>query len=296
MTLRVGLVGYGDIAQFHVRHLRAAGAVVVGAVTRQEVGPGLQRYGSLAALLPDVDAVTIAVPNHLHASLCIEAIRAGKAVFVEKPLCLTGRELEALEVHLPVVQAPVHTGFRLRHNPRLHAVRERFRPVRHVRCGYQLGIERLAAGKPWTRRRADSGGAFFTLGVHALDLARWLARAAGQPLGDLASAESAPNESADFPLVATIRGSLPDGIEIEAEADLRGDAPLRLSVVIDGQEVANDPAVAGPGPEEASAPDAEYAAMMADFVHAAERAEIRPVAIAEVLAVHRDLVAATSAW
>lgn len=291
-SLRVGLVGYGDVAQYHLRHLRSAGALVVGVVTDRDGVPEIPRYPSLEALLPDVDAITIAVPNHRHAPLSIQALAAGKAVFVEKPLCLTGAELAALETRLPTARAPVHVGFRLRHNPMLQAVRERHRPARCVRCAYRLGIERLAAGKPWTRRKSQSGGALFTLGIHALDLARWLARAAGEPLDALTVIETARDTSADFPLVASVRGRLSNGVAIEAEADLRGDAPFRLSVVIDGLGIADDSTLAGPAPEEASAADVEYAAMMADFVRAAEHTEIRPADLSEILQVHRDLVVA----
>ena len=49
---RVGIVGYGEIAQFHARHLVAAGARVVGAVTRRMPADGLVRYASLEAMLP----------------------------------------------------------------------------------------------------------------------------------------------------------------------------------------------------------------------------------------------------
>ena len=103
--LKVGIVGYGEIARFHSRHLLAAGADVVGVVTRRP-DTGLTVYPSLASMLPHVDAITIAVPNHLHASLCAEAVVAGKAVLVEKPLCLTTAECRMLEALLPSASVP----------------------------------------------------------------------------------------------------------------------------------------------------------------------------------------------
>lgn len=290
MQLRVGLVGFGEIAQYHRRHLTAAGASVVGAVTTRETG-SLTRYSTLAAMLPDVDAVTIAVPNHLHAALATAVVATGKPVLVEKPLCLTEAELVALERTIAASATPVHVAFRLRFNPWLRWWHERLGARREVRCTYRLGIERLADGKPWTRRRAQSGGALFTLGVHALDLARWMAGAGAEPLGDIEAEEDARGGAADFPLRARIRGRLPDGREIVAEADLRDEAPFALTLVVDGVTVADGPPF--PPPDGPGAADAEYAAMMRDFVAAAVSGARDADLMAGALQVHRDLLEAT---
>ncbi len=45
---------------------------------------------------PDVSLVLITTPHHLHASMTIEALKAGKSVFVEKPLCITSDELNEI--------------------------------------------------------------------------------------------------------------------------------------------------------------------------------------------------------
>lgn len=45
---------------------------------------------------PDVSLVLITTPHHLHASMAIEALKAGKSVFVEKPLCLNSDELNEI--------------------------------------------------------------------------------------------------------------------------------------------------------------------------------------------------------
>jgi predicted dehydrogenase len=293
VSLRVGIVGFGDIAAYHARHLAGAGARVVGAVTSRQVPDGLARFGSLASMLGHVDAVTIAVPNHLHAALCIEAVEAGVAVFIEKPLCINDRELGSLATVLPQATRPVHVGFRLRCNPWLRAVRARIEEPRRVRCAYRLGIERLAAGKEWTRREAESGGAFCALGVHALDAARWLARASGRPLANLSAAATHRDDAADFPLVVSLAGSLEGGVTIEAAADLRGDTTFELQIEIDDRN-GRLPIESIPGlrPEDAAAADAEYAAMLRLFVEGAEGGPSPPDEIAELLQCHRDLLRA----
>src|SRR5262245_34432180 len=70
-------------------------------------------YGSYEALLadPDIDAVYIPTPNHLHVPLSLAAIEAGKHVLVEKPVALDSGEAEQLlaaaraRPHLKVMEA-----------------------------------------------------------------------------------------------------------------------------------------------------------------------------------------------
>ena len=66
--------------------------------------------------MPEVDALTIATPNDLHAGMALKAVQAGKAVMVEKPLCITRDELRQLELVLPSAGVPFHLGYRLRFN------------------------------------------------------------------------------------------------------------------------------------------------------------------------------------
>ena len=154
--LRVGLVGFGEIAQYHLRHLESHGAPVVGVVTTRPTPPHLRRFPSLERMLPEVDAVTIAVPNHLHADLCVQVMLAGKPALVEKPVCISADGLAAVEATLPVMRAPIHLGYRLRFNPAIRALKARVHAPREVRCTYRLGIDRLA-GKTDAPHRERSG-------------------------------------------------------------------------------------------------------------------------------------------
>jgi predicted dehydrogenase len=291
--LRVGLVGFGEIAQYHLRHLESHGASVVGVVTTRPTPPHLRRFESFERMLPEVDAITLAVPNHLHADLCVRVMVAGTPALVEKPLCISAEGLAAVEATVPVMRAPIRLGYRLRFNPAIRALKARLHAPREVRCTYRLGIERLARGKEWTRRTSESGGAFFTLGVHALDLARWLANANGQPLHSFHSSAGARDASADFPLLVSARGTLPNGAAIEAAADLRGDAPFQLEIAVDGTRVdLSESGWAGPAPEQDGAADAEYAGLIGDFILAIRTGSTDRDAMLEVIESHRELLAA----
>jgi len=108
MSVRVGLIGLGEVAQLmHLPILADDERFRIAAVT--DVSPSLtayvaNRYGvtkrpaSADALIadPQIDAVFILTPDHLHAELLEKAMRAGKHVFVEKPACLTAAQLEPL--------------------------------------------------------------------------------------------------------------------------------------------------------------------------------------------------------
>ncbi len=292
--LRVGVVGFGEIGRVHIQHLQQAGAKVTGVVTHhRESRPGFPFYDSLKSLLPDVDAVTIAVPNYLHAKFCLEAMRAGKAVLVEKPLCLTASELAELEATLLSTSVPVKLGFRLRWNPRLRALRERLDHVRSVDCCYRLGIDKLAAGKDWTRHQDKSGGALFTLGIHALDLIRWLVGAQGAPLSDMEVLADYGDDSSDFPLVVSLSGRLLNDIHITAEADLRGDTPFSLGLKIDAEKGCYpDPSLPWPGPEDEAATDCEYMGLIKDFVRASKHGKPNRDEVFEYLESHRELIKA----
>jgi len=141
----VGIVGWGHIAREHAKHLQTAGARVVGIVSRQsDLHLPFAVYSKIEDLLPQVDAITVAVPNHLHASCCLKAVRAGKAVMVEKPVCINADELNELESLLPVAQVPVHVGYRLRFNPSMLKLRTQIKGLHSIKCIYRLGIELLA--------------------------------------------------------------------------------------------------------------------------------------------------------
>lgn len=101
MTLRVGLVGYGAIARRHREAIELSrGAELVALATSQPDPkiPGVSVYSDFDQLLAarDVDAIVICTPSGYHAKQALSALKAGKHVVVEKPLCLDFESGEAV--------------------------------------------------------------------------------------------------------------------------------------------------------------------------------------------------------
>ena len=106
----------------------------------------------------------MAVPNHLHASACLTALAAGKSVFLEKPWCVTESQCAAIGHALAGCTVPVHAGFRLRWNPRIRHLKDGLLARAASRASIGSASTDWPRESPWTRREAESGGAFFTLG------------------------------------------------------------------------------------------------------------------------------------
>ena len=107
--VQVGIVGCGEVTQlmhlpslsqlqdkFHVTALCDISPNVVTKVADTwNVAKRFHDYQELVAQA-DVDAVLIANPNAYHAAVALDSIAAGKHVLIEKPMCITFREADAV--------------------------------------------------------------------------------------------------------------------------------------------------------------------------------------------------------
>jgi len=96
--------------------------------------------------LTEVDAVLVATPDAHHATVVLDAIAAGKHVLVEKPLCLTLRELDAIAAAQDRAGVLVQVGYMRRYAPAfLHAVEALggVGEIRLARVQHVLGLNRL---------------------------------------------------------------------------------------------------------------------------------------------------------
>lgn len=187
--VRVAVLGTGSIAQVvHLPILSRMRGVEVAAVVDADHAKARTiagRFGVGSAPRaqeevlenPEVDAVVVCTPSHLHEEHVRQALAAGKHVLCEKPLALTPEGVER-------ILAEEGADRRL-----LVAMNQRFRPdaaaLKTFVSGGELGEvfylkagwlnRRLGRGRrSWRQRRAAGGGALMDLGVQMLDLALWL--------------------------------------------------------------------------------------------------------------------------
>ncbi|WEX10601.1 Gfo/Idh/MocA family oxidoreductase [Chelativorans sp. AA-79] len=148
MPISVGLIGLGEVAQLmHLPLLaddpkfRIAGVCDVSPMLVEAMG---DRYGARLRTTrageifaaQDIDAVFILAPDHLHSELLAQAIEAGKHVFIEKPVCLTRRELLPLIERHRSNPKTVFVGYMRRYARPFLALKERMpamTEIRHVR-------------------------------------------------------------------------------------------------------------------------------------------------------------------
>jgi predicted dehydrogenase len=122
---------------------------------------------------PDVDAVYIALPNHLHADYAIRAARAGKHVLVEKPIATN--EQDALAMIDAAREAGVFlmTAYRLHNEPGTIAVLEHIRNEAIGRPLFFQSVFSFQAALGNHRLKAASwGGPLQDIGVYCVNAAR----------------------------------------------------------------------------------------------------------------------------
>jgi predicted dehydrogenase len=192
-TLGVGVVGIGWVACEHLRaftrnpHVRIAMLCdrdPERARTRLtdagiDVGDArwTRRYDDLLRS-PDVDIVSIATPNHLHADQAVRAARAGKHLLLEKP---TGLDLAELrQIRDAVRKAGVRSivSFELHYNPYLQFVRwmresGRLGRLHFARIQYLSRVTDWYSGWSWVRTTRSGRSHLLAAGCHAVDALRW---------------------------------------------------------------------------------------------------------------------------
>ncbi|WP_010272610.1 Gfo/Idh/MocA family protein [Paenibacillus senegalensis] len=146
--------------------------------TAEQAGIG-KAYGSYEELLadPELDAVYIPLPNHLHKEWTIKAARAGKHVLCEKPAALNEQEAEEM------VQACKEAGvffaeaFMYRYHPRYDRIKEIIRSgeigeIRGIHSTFTFNSS--GAGENVRFHREMGGGSLYDVGCYPISVARYL--------------------------------------------------------------------------------------------------------------------------
>jgi predicted dehydrogenase len=198
--LGLGVVGAGSFAgsvlipAFARTDARLEAIASAGGITARHLG---ERFGFHAAATTldgvlgtaGVDAVVLCTRHNLHADHAVRALRAGKHVFVEKPLALTEADSEAVLAAQAESARVLTVGFNRRFSALSTELRDRLARRREpVGIVYRVNAGPLPASH-WTRDRAIGGGRILGEVCHFVDLCAFLVgvrldAVSGAALGD----------------------------------------------------------------------------------------------------------------
>jgi len=137
---------------------------------------GFERFDTPAGVLddPDIGLAVIATRHSSHAELTERALNASKAVFVEKPPCLTVAELVRLREVRAGSAAPLFVGFNRRHAPLAKRMQEYFtQPATPMTLLYRVSVGTVDSDH-WLDDPEEGGGRLVGEGCHFIDFASWL--------------------------------------------------------------------------------------------------------------------------
>jgi len=188
MTLRVGVIGTGSIANMHLKSYAAHPDVELATLYDLNVERAREKaatFGalhvaeSLQELLDDttIDAVSVCTWNDSHAELAIKVLESGKHVLVEKPLSTTVAEAEKLARAVERSGKRLQVGFVRRFASNAETLKAfidagELGEIYHAKA---TNIRRLGNPGGWFADSTRSGGGpLLDIGVHVLDLCWYL--------------------------------------------------------------------------------------------------------------------------
>ncbi|MFL6562815.1 MAG: Gfo/Idh/MocA family protein [Bacillus sp. (in: firmicutes)] len=193
--VRWGIIGCGDVTEVKsgpafqkiknselVAVMRRTGELAKDYAERHNVP---KWYDDADALIndPDVDAVYIATPPGSHKEYTIKVAKAGKPVYVEKPMALNFAECNEMIAACKAARVPLYVAYYRRAQPRFVKIKELLEnkeigDVRFVSTTqYQKASEDVKDSEnlPWrVQPELSGGGLFFDLASHTLDLLDFL--------------------------------------------------------------------------------------------------------------------------
>jgi myo-inositol 2-dehydrogenase/D-chiro-inositol 1-dehydrogenase len=198
VTLRVGIIGCGQIAQAHAvsfRLLADDGTARLVAAADPEPA-GIDRVANIAGTVerryadgdeliadPDVDAVLVVAPTRFHRDLILAVCEAGKPLFTEKPLAPSFETVVEIVDAVARAGIPAQVGFQSRFHPIIRFLHESVADRRYgAPMGYLIRDDQfwptgdvVDGHTSWRSRAAEAGGgALLEHSIHSCDVACWL--------------------------------------------------------------------------------------------------------------------------
>jgi predicted dehydrogenase len=182
-VIRVGIIGSGGMGNAHARQYRKMSDVDLTFFDRSieatetfssrwDCAPAV----SVDDLIASCDVVDVCLPTDLHLHFGLKAIAAGKAVFMEKPMCRTLADCAELINASNAASVPLMPGQVVRYFPEFKLAN---RLVKKGAIGEPAAARTRRGGGPpkgadlWFMDHERSGGVLLDLAIHDFDWLRW---------------------------------------------------------------------------------------------------------------------------
>ena len=188
-TLKVGIIGAGSISEAHIKGYKALDNVELYAlcdINEERAKEKAEKHGFAHVYtdydemlkLEDLDAVSVCTWNNGHAPATIAALKAGKHVLCEKPTAMNAKEAAAMKEAADESGKLLMIGFVRRHGNDAKILKDfidagDLGDIYYAKANY---IRRNGNPGGWFCDKSRSGGGpLIDLGVHVIDLVRYLA-------------------------------------------------------------------------------------------------------------------------
>jgi len=185
MPLGIGLIGAGRHGSRYIHHLlHDLPRVNLAALCRKRVEEGLPSlptteipiYRDYRDLIADpmVEAVVVVTPPSLCPEICLEAVKAGKPLLIEKPLAPTGREARAIVAAAEEAGLLLMTAQTMRFDSTILLLKEHLSEIGRLRYAtFTSRIETKASAQVRSPIPGERG-ALLEFGIHLLDVVPFL--------------------------------------------------------------------------------------------------------------------------
>ena len=184
--IRLGLIGAGNFVRstmlpimketrlFEFRGLATTGGV--GGAQANDGTPFGYTTNNYQELLsdPKIDLIAVSTQHNSHAKFVIEALKAGKNVYCEKPLCLTLDELTAIKEAYEQSEGELFVGLNRRHAPLIQQIKREMKTDQIPAVYDFIGNAGFIPKDHWVHDEAAGGGRILGEACHFVDLIQYL--------------------------------------------------------------------------------------------------------------------------
>ena len=183
------VIGAGRMGSLHAANIAVSDRAELACIVDSDKSRAetlARRYGALAVTStdeplsnPDIEAVVIASVTDTHADLIEASVKAGKAIFCEKPIDLSLERVKACERTIKGFGLPLMIGFHRRFDETHKAVRQAIE-AGEIGSVESISIISRDSSPPSYDYIKTSGGQFFDQMIHDFDLSLWMSGAVGK--------------------------------------------------------------------------------------------------------------------